>query len=530
MLSIFIMLFVAIGVAAGIGYSIVTLINTAQTSLTVQANQVRLQNIANSVRAGLTSDGGNVLLPVLVDGNNVVARLPASSPFSTTTSGADIVFCPAFPSEASTGTLVNPLAGGGSESFGIETTTLAGKTYARKGHPDYRDGTVAPRLSEMGVIAYLLSPQPNYKGPLACADVQLAPDNYTLLVDGGTVVPIYTITTDARGSVFVLSADGKTPSGYNGTDRVVRTLGDVANFINQYQLSDITVRVPKDLTVSLADFQSFIAAGTSRTLRLVPGTDANGNAAGHSKLTIDAGSTSVESSNYYVQAKGSLHVEGITFAGTGVTGGFDVAIDAKASGDVVLEDTTLAGLKTSGGRISTSGDTVVAPDKGDDTGNNPVYAQGGEILMRPSSDVVAVAAPSAVMVFRSNGGTINLPQNMKVSTSGTASLSAVQNGGRIVVPTDGVVAPRLMVSRDGVSVEEAVASARETVTQLCPDGGTSCAAVCPADRVVITGGCSSSSGTPLLSFGPNENNAFACEFSTLPALADPKATAVCDFR
>jgi hypothetical protein len=238
----------------------------------------------------------------------------------------------------------------------------------------------------------------------------------------------------------------------------------------------------------------------------------------------------VESSNYYVPVKGSLHVEGIAFAGTGNSGGFDVAIDAKASAEVVLEDTTVAGLKTSGGRISTSGDTVVAPDKGDDTGNNPVYAQGGDIILRSSSDVTAVVAPSAVMVFRSNGGTINLTQNMKVSTSGTASLSAVQNGGRIVVPTDGVVAPRLMVSRDGVSTEEAVASARETVTQLCPDGSTSCAAVCPVDRVVITGGCSSSSGTPLMSFGPNENNAFACEFSALPVLADPKATAVCDFR
>jgi hypothetical protein len=524
MLSIFIMLFVAIGVAAGIGYAIVTLINTAQTSLTVQANQVRLQNIANSVRAGLTTDGGNVLLPVLVDGGNVVARLPASSPFATTTSGAEIVYCPAFPAEASSGTLVNPLVGGGSESFGIETVELAGKTYARKGHPDYQDGKVAGRLSDMGVIAYLLSPQPHYKGSLACGSVELAPDNYTLLVNGGTVVPIYTVTTDARGSVFVLSGDGETPSGYNGTDRVVRTLGDVANFINQYQLSDITVRIPDGLKVSLADFQSFIMAGTSRTLRLVP------DHATHSKITIDGGLTSIESANYYVPVKGSLHVEGITFDGTGNSGGFDIAIDARASADVVLENATVAGLKTSGGRISTSGDTVIAPDKGDDTNNNPVYAQGGDILIRSSSNVTAVVAPSAVMVFRSNGGTINLPQNMKVSTSGTASLSAVQNGGRIVVPTDGVVAPKLMVSRDGVSNEESVASARETVTQACADGTTSCAAVCSADRVVVSGGCSSSSGTPLLSFGPNEDNAFACEFALLPPTSHPTATAVCDFR
>jgi hypothetical protein len=529
MLSIFIMLFVAIGVAGGIGYAIVTLINTAQTSLTIQANQVRLQNISNTVRAGLTSDGGNVLLPIFVSDGKVLARLPSSSPFSTTTSGADIVFCPAFPNAASDDTMVNLLAGGGSETFGVETITLAGKIYARKGHPDFSDGNVASRLAEMGVIAYLLSPQPNYKGPLACGSVELAPDDYTLLVSGGTVVPIYTTTTDARGSVFVLSADGNTPSGYNGTDRVVRTLGDVANFINQYQLSDVTVRLPQDLTVPLADFEAFIAAGTSRTLRLVPGSDTNGDAINRSRLNVAAGGTSVDSSNYYFSVMGDLHTEGVTFIGTSNSGGFDVAFNALASGDVVLANSKVAGLKATGGRISISGDTVIAPGRGDDTNNNPVYSQGGDINLGSSANP-AVVAPNAVMVFRSNAGTISLPQGLGVSTSSTAILSAVQNGGRVVVPSEGVVEPRLSVTRDGVTLPEAVASSRETISKYCSDGSASCEAVCPTGKVVVTGGCSSGNGTPLASFGATETNSFLCEFSVMPPVSNPKATAVCDFR
>ena len=183
MLSIFIMLFIAIGVAAGIGYAIVTLISTAQTSLTVQANQVRTQNVSNSIRAGLTVDGTKVLLPVRMDNGSVIARLPDSSPFSTTTSGADIVFCPAFPNDGSGTTLVNPLGEDGSEEYEVTTMKLAGKTYATGGHAVYKDNDVKDRLAEMGVIAYLLSPQPNYKHPLECRNVELASDNYTLLVN-----------------------------------------------------------------------------------------------------------------------------------------------------------------------------------------------------------------------------------------------------------------------------------------------------------------------------------------------------------
>lgn len=535
------MLFIAIGIAAGIGYSIVTLINTAQISLSVQANQVRLQNISNSIRAGLTTDGGNVLLPVMTDANGkVLARLPSSSPFSTTTSGADIVYCPAFPDAASADTAINRLPGGNSETFGVATTQLAGKTYVKAGHAEYAnnkpDGVpIAERLAEMGVIAYLLSPQPNYNGSLRCADVEFATDNYTLLVNGGSVVPIYTITTDARGSIFVLSEDGKVPSGYNGTDRIVRTLGDVANFIEQYQLADVTVRLPEPMTVSLTDFQSFIASGASRTLRMVPETASDGTQIAHATLTVDAGTNSVASSNIYFEVTGRLHLTGVKMVGVMHATdepldkrNFDVAFDAQPSADIVLVDSQVAGIKTSGGRISTSGTTSIVPISGDDTVINPVDAQGGEIVLRSSANP-AVAAPNASIVFRSNAGTINLSQGLKVATRTGAALAVTDNGGRIVVPTKGGELPELDVVRDGVLHHEKI-SFRETVSKLCDVGHTTCTAQCTPGKVVITGGCSNASGTPLISFGAEQLDTFSCGFASMPSPIAPKATAVCDYR
>jgi hypothetical protein len=539
MLSIFIMLFIAIGVAAGIGYAIVTLINTAQTSLSVQANQVRLQNVSNSVRAGLTVDGTKVLLPVLTDGAKVVARLPQTSPFSTTTSGDDIVFCPAFPSDGFGTNLVNPLIQGSTEEFSVTTTTLAGKTYVTAGHAEYGDA-VKKRLSEMGVVAYLLSPQPNYKQTLRCGDVEMAPDNYTLLVSGGSVVPIYTVTTDARGSVFTLWDDETTPPGYNGSDRVVRTFADVAAFIQQYSLTDVTVRLPSTFTsVPLADLHALIEAGSSRTIRIVPGDDTNGNPVTHTELTVSSDKV-VTSDNVYLPVRGTLHIDNVDLIGSG----FDVAIEATATGKVILSDTKIAGVKTSGGEISTSGTTVIRPGIGDDTANNPVYALGGQIIF---GDDTEVNAPNAVMVFRANAGTIIVPQDLSVTTSGTAVLSAQQNGGRVVVPLRSIVdeggqiiVPSLQVTRSGSTTLEPLASTRESVSRVCADGQASCEAVCQGGKVIISGGCSNTSGSPIVSFGPVDvfnvqgsplpSVAYNCTFAVSPPISDPKATAVCDFR
>jgi hypothetical protein len=533
MLSIFIMLFVAIGVAAGIGYSIVTLINTAQTSLTVQANQVRLQNVSNSVRAGLTVDGTKVLLPVQMDNDGkAVARLPDSSPFSTTTSGADIVFCPAFPNAGSGTTLVNPLGADGSEEFEVTKMELAGKTYVTGGHAVYKDNDVKDRLSQMGVIAYLLSPQPNYKHFLECGNVELAPDNYTLLVSGGSVVPIYTITTDARGSVFTLWDGEDVPPGYNGSDRVVRSFADVASFINKYSLTDVTVRLPSTLpTVALSDFQAFMEAGASRTLRLVPGDDAQGTPLEHATLTI-ASEGAIGSGNVYFPVKGALRVDGVDLKGAG----FDIGLEATSSGAVALANAKLGGLKTTGGRISTEGSSVIQSEVGDDTGNNPIHAVGGEIILGPETTVVA---PTAVMVFRANAGSIILSQGLNVSTSETAVLTAQQNGGRVVIPVGDQGGALLSVTRDGVTGSESIAS-RASVSEVCGFGDTSCEAVCTGGRVPVSGACSNTSGTPLVSFGPVERfnadgdplppNAYGCEFASIPPVSAPKATAVCDFR
>lgn len=522
MLSIFIMLFVAIGVAAGIGFGIVTLINTAQTSLTIQQNQVRLQNIANSVRAGLTVDAGSVLLPVRDD---LKARLPQASPFSTTTSGGQIVYCPVFLNAAtSSSDIVNDLSNGNAESYAVDTVALNGGTYAKAGHPDGIAAATLQRISDMGIIAYLLSPQPNGQRPVRCGDVQVASDNYTLLVDGGSVVPIYTMTTDARGSVFVLRADGSRPDNYNGTDRIVKTLSDVTDFITSYNIPDATVELPSDLTVSLTDFQNFVTAGTSRTLRLVPQS-------GQTSLQLDAAGAAVDDRNAFVAVGGNLFASSVTFKGVDASNGsFDVAFQANPAANVLLTDSVVGGLASNGGRIATAGATQVVPSYGDDTTVNPVVASGGSITLAASSNPTVVA-PAALSVLLSKGGTINLMGDVKIVTSPTAWLNRDLNKGRVTISRQddtGLTAATVAVSRTGTYVEEPLVG-RQTVTSSAQVSGAY-TATCPTGKVVVSGGCGSSSGTGLTSFGPTSDTAYSCTYAALPLLMSPVATAVCDFR
>lgn len=531
MLSIFIMLFIAIGIAAGIGYAIVTLINTAQTSLTIQSNQVRLQNISTAVRSGLTTDGGNVLLPISIDDDGrIIARLPSASPFTTTTNGSPIVYCPAFPTAGSGSSMVNEFKDGGSEQFDVTVADLAGKKYITAGHAPGIEGAKLDRLNEMGVVAYLLSPQPNYKGALECGSIELASDEYTMLIDGGTVMPIYTVTTDARSSVFVLSADGVTPSGYNGTDRVVRKLSDVTNFVKQYQIADVTVKFPSSIDViGLDEFAAFLQTGDSRNIRLVPDQNVI-------HATIELKSDDVPNRNVYLATKGNLVLSGITLDGDG----FDVAIDAGATSNVSLIDSQVAALRSSGGRISTEGDTRIVPADGFDTVLQPVQAEGGLITIRSSASP-AIDGRESVNMFYANGGTINLASGLRVEANPvhtlTSQLFLNENGGKTVVTAASTgQTPFLTVKRQAGYMNEEIKastfSTRQQIVMTCASGAADCTATCPVGKQVVTGYCNASNGGHISAFGPNaEETAFTCAFGGLVTMpAPPRVTAACDFR
>nr|WP_250808032.1 hypothetical protein [Neorhizobium tomejilense] len=538
MLSIFIMLFIAIGIAAGIGYAIVTLINTAQVSLTIQANQVRLQNISTAIRSGLTTDGGTVLLPISVDWDgdvptNVLARLPSSTPFSTTTSGGEIVYCPAFPDPAppSSPIMLNHHEDR-DETFPVAVTKLGDKSYLTAGHASGLSSDTLDRLNEMGVIAYILSPQPSYKGPLLCGDVRVSPqDNYTLLVNGGSVVPVYTVTTDGRGSVFVLSEEGL-PPGYNGSDRVVKSLKDVKDFIVQYQITDATVKLPEDYAVSLEDLDAFLQAGQARTLRLKPGgRDEGGNAVTHSTVTLTNPPSQFPDRNVYLKAKGTLVLEDITLDADG----YDVAVDAGAAATVFLSDSQVAGLRTTGGRISTEGVTRIVPDDGYLTEIQPIISEGGEITLNSTASP-AVNAPASVVMFSANAGTINLQPGLRIVANPTfpetRQLVGPRNGGRVVVSGGN---PFLTVDRGAGYVDEGATaidlSTRQTVAQACADGAVDCEVSCPSDKIVDFGFCSTSNGVAVTAFGPSVSlTSFSCSFGGgLEAPQQPRASAVCDF-
>jgi hypothetical protein len=534
MLSLFIMLFIAIGIAAGIGYAIVTLINTAQISLTVQQNQVRLQNISTAIRAGLTTDNGSVLLPVsaMIDGV-YHARLPDSSPFNTTSNGRPIVYCPAFPSAGGTETLTNR-QDAGDETISVSLREVGGREYINAGHADFPAGSdTLARLNRMGVVAYLLSPQPNYDGPLYCSGVRISDqDNYTLLVNGGSAVPIYSVTTDGRGSVFVLSGDGLAPA-YNGTDRVVKTMADVGDFMTRYQIADVTVKIPATYDIEYGELREFLVSGASKTIRIVPEDDA-----ARSVLNITAADGQQLADTVFVEAIGSLVMEDIDI----VSPTSDVVLEAGAVSNITLVDSTVAGLKATGGRISAVGATRIIPDKDATSGVPPVMALGGNITISSVAEPAVDGSQTTLQgAFMADGGTISLRSGLKIVANpafpALRQLFAPMNGGRIIVTGE---TPILAVDK-GTGVYESesatfdrIASTRQTFEAVCADGSPECEVTCGQGKVVDFGFCSTDNGASVSSFRPVADpngslTSFSCSFGGMVAALNPKASAVCDY-
>jgi hypothetical protein len=534
MLSLFIMLFIAIGIAAGIGYAIVTLINTAQISLTVQQNQVRLQNISTAIRAGLTTDDGSVLLPVSAKVDGVYqARLPDSSPFNTTSNGRPIVYCPAFPADGGAETLTNRQEAG-DETIAVSLREVGGREYIYGGHADFPVGSdTLARLNKMGVVAYLLSPQPNYDGPLYCSGVRISDqDNYTLLVNGGSAVPIYSVTTDGRGSVFVLSGDGLAPA-YNGTDRVVKTMADVGDFMTRYQIADVTVKIPQTFDVEYGELRRFLSSGTAKTIRIVPEDDT-----ARSVLNIIPNAGEQLADTIFVEAMGGLVIDDIDV----VSPSSDVVLEAGAVSSITLVDSTVAGLRATGGRISAVGTTRIVPEKDATSGVPPVAALGGNITISSVSEPAVDGSQTTLGgAFLADGGTISLRSGLKIAANPAfpelRQLFSPMNGGRITVPGE---TPVLAVDR-GTGVYETetatfdrIASTRQTLETTCADGSTECEVTCGAGKVVDFGFCSTDNGASVSAFRPvaDQNGAltsFSCSFGGVIAAQKPKASAVCDF-
>jgi hypothetical protein len=523
MLSLFILLIVSLSIAIGIGFGITNLISTNQTLLLIQQNQVRMQNVSNAIRANLTVDGGNVLLPVR---DGLVARIPDASPFAVTTSGREIVYCPAFEAPGTSADFVNTLADGSEEVFKVDTVALNGKTYVKRGHAA---GIDVARMAELGIVGYLISPQPYNQAPIKCGAVTFSEqDTFTLLVNGGTVTPIYKVTTDARGATFILALGGSKPLDYEGNARVVNTFADIGDFIERYNLTDVTVKLQPEAvtTVSLADFETFLSKGFSRTLRIEPAEKLDSD--GHlvpatSTLKLDAGAVSTDFSNVYLRARGNLLLRNLVVQGKDASGVMDVAVDAGPASTLMIQNSRLGGLRATGGTISTADGGTISPVTGIETTTLPVLAQSGEILIQSGT---TIEAPDAKNVLLASGGRIVLNGTVAAYTGDISTnlhrLYFAEKGGTVTASTGNVE-----VHRPTGTFLETVGPV--SVKQDCALGDLSCLAECTGGRVASQGSCLSS-GAALSSFGTTDDGGYLCEWASASLTSAPVARATCDFR
>lgn len=560
MISLFVIMVIIIALAAGAGYGLIALVRSTETSLLVQRNQVRMDTVANMIRSYVRVNGGQVLVPATVDGGTYVARAPSFSPFNTTTWGKPIVYCPVRVSGS--GTLDASISMGAAGSYPVSIVNLNGKPYVSNGGPALDASTLAALSAggrHEGIVAFVISPEISGSVVPSCAQVRLASDNSTFVVDGGIVTAIYYAADQASATTrqVVFSADGSLPSGAAPGTQVVSSIEQLTETITRLGLSDTTVRFYDDSAkplesqnfVKSEDMVELAAASSGRTIRLVGGADA--------KLRVLHGTSPAGAMSIF-RADGVMEMRDIELEGWVGTGpaaavkSVDVGFAAGPTGKVSLKGTILGAIRNLGGEVSILTGVSVRPlyssatagDPGART--HPILGSGGRIFIDGGSPSLVVS-PTAVAGVYVRGGDVTVygPVGMTVDTdeeafwsdgggrvlpATTAATVSVNGGAPVPVMgaatfgTKGSVDPEPVdITGNGVGRSLVVSA-----TLACADGSNDCTATCPTDSLVAWGECGSSNGFALSGFGADvTGRQWTCRWASPSAVTAPTAKAVC---
>jgi hypothetical protein len=342
MLVLAAILFVLITLA---GFQLVSTYQSSQAAIAVLQNQTRLQMVAAQVRSSLAVVDGRTGVPVRADFS---AGVPPVTPFTTTSSGEAIVFCPILPGDTEDGrTFANAAAG---ESWQVRTAERDGLNYVISGAPGGPDDV---RISAMGIVAYLLSPQPNVKTPLRCADARVGEDGSTILVKGGSVVSIFGSVPDADSASFVLSANGTRPDFATTTDRTARSLEEVLEFVRHYNVHDVRIRLSGAETVSGGTLDELLSMSYGRTVRF------EGPSSIRAVLSINGGPSPAQGVTE-VSSRGSAVFSNVALVSAS---GAEVLVSARPGGSVMLDNAQTARVRSNGGSVALTGSTTPTATK-----------------------------------------------------------------------------------------------------------------------------------------------------------------------
>lgn len=506
MLLLVAILFALIAVA---GYNLVTLNQAFNISATIQQNHSRVQIVTSSIRTALTVIDGRVAVPLASD---LTASVPDIAPFRTSANGTPYVYCPILPSADGSESFANAAA---SESYPVHTVVRNGMTYAVSGRPGGADDG---KISDLGIVAFVLTSQPNNPVPLKCSDVRVAGDGTTLLVAGGSVSAIYDNPVNADGASFVVSEDGLRPASAATSDRVVRGIADIVGYVDHYDVNDIRIKVFGGETFDASELAELFSITHGRTVRI------QGPEGVLAVLTVaDPGAPGdlVE-----FVPRGRAIFSNVSLKGYS---GADVSLAASPGGSVVLENVHTGRVRSNGGEVVLSGTTRITPVSSPVAMTRPVVADGGHIIVDVTDDEAAPAIQSqtAAAVFDSVGGDVLVKSRLHAAIGASAELFSRTSGGelKMVSPSAEVLVDR----GNGFIAEEY--NVLQRVSAACADGDASCTASCPPTKRVAWGECGSANGAALGGFSVDaDGGQYTCTWAQMTLALSPKAAVVCQPR
>lgn len=494
MITIIILLIIAIGLIAGLGFAALSLIKSSEAYLSVQKDQGRAANIVASIASAVDFQNGSLLIPVDIGPDGPLALVPSHGPFKKNNSGTSISFCPVGKTDH-TGATKMVENGSPTASYSVELTEKpagSGNWYVSSGAPAIAVDDLQT-LRDKGVVAYIITPGPNTDTVLPCASAYI-PDGtdseLVILADGGSVTPVLVMDDELKVGQHLSVGNAHSAPG---NAKNFSTIDDAISYAETLDLLHTTIWVSPSSTATLTAIQKLSSGFEGKTVIL--------KGAGATDVSVTPAGTADVATN--------LSIDGVN-----MNAGGSLTLNARPDADLHISNSNIGGIENTGGRVTLQSATIQTASG---STSAALYIDGGTTFIDGSS---AINAPTAIAAISMNGGTLDVSGTPEVTISVAADL--IIRSGETKTTGEG-----FNVNRAG---SVAIEGFRETVENTCSDGDTDCTATCNLSRQPVRGECSSANRHPMSGFGI-VGNGYACAWTgpiNAQTVASPKAVVECE--
>ncbi|WP_315922682.1 hypothetical protein [Mesorhizobium sp. SP-1A] len=475
MIALLIIVIVTISLAAGIGYSIFSLIKSGEVSLGIQKTQAQMLQMSHMIGGSLQTHDGKIMIPVELTNGAVSNEVPSFIPFRRTAYDKKITYCAVAPT-------------GAQGAYAFEAAN--GRDYITEGAPPSLAPEILTAIRNANVVAYLLAPAPNTETDLVCTEVSLGSSGtFNLTANGGFAMPIF-------GTV-----KGNTTIDVNSAEE----LTDALNNIAYNRPSDSTINLKTDVNVTTNEINNVTNQLDGRRISIV-------NKSGSRNLNFTGTATPLE-------ITGGVKFENVKLTGSVPT----LEVKPKGILDVINSEV---------GPITNDLGTVLIGENSFVYGTasaSPVSIAGGTVKIHQTATVAPLASP----VFKINGGMLYVSGRPNIMITASSSITdfardtvSVSGGGRIEGNQN-----EISFAITGSATPSVTLSPLPEVSTSC--SGAECVATCSAygpTAKVVAGSCSAAGSEPLIgSKLDRDAQSYSCSWAINPSAGSHRATAICAY-